>query len=70
MTQIVILSRQGHLIDRDVTRGVQHLRDSGIPCHQHKPMSRIDDKGVIVLDSDSDRDRAVTLLRGIGLQVQ
>lgn len=70
MTQIVILPRQGHLIDRDVTGGVQRLRDRRIPCHQHKPLNRIDDNGVIVLDSDSDRDRAVTLLRGIGLQVQ
>jgi len=70
MTQIVILPSQGHLTDRDVTRGVQHLLDSGIPCRQQKLLSRIDENGIIVLDADSDRPRAVSLLRGIGLQVQ
>ena len=70
MTQIVIIPRQGHLIDRDVTRAVLKLREAGIQCEQRKTLNRTDEQGVILIHSDSDRERALDIVHAMGLQVQ
>jgi hypothetical protein len=69
MTHIILLPRPGYLIDYDVRRGLLKLQESGITCRQQKTLNRIDENGVIVIDSDSDRERAVAILRSMNLQV-
>ena len=69
MRQIILLPRHGHLIDDDVRKGALRLQESGIACRQQTMLNRIDENGVIVIDSDSDRDRAVAILRSMRLQV-
>jgi hypothetical protein len=70
MTQIFVTPRKGNLIDKDVNRAVLKLRDAGIQCEQHKNLTRIEEHGVISIQLESDRERAVEIVRGMGLQVQ
>ena len=70
MTQITIIPRAGHFIDRDVKRAVLKLRDANIQCVQLKPLTRIEERGVISIQCDSDRERATDIIRSMGLQVQ
>jgi hypothetical protein len=70
MTQIIIIPRAGHFIDRDVKTAVLKLRDANIQCAQLKSMTRIEEHGVISIQSDSDRERATDIVRNMGLQVQ
>jgi hypothetical protein len=70
MAQITLLPRRGHLIDDDVRKGLLKLQESGIRGRQQKKPNRIKENGVIVIDSDPDRERAASILRGMGLQHQ
>jgi hypothetical protein len=70
MTQIIIIPRPGHLIDQEVTRAVLKLRDADIQCTQFKSLARIEERGVISIQSDADRERATDIVRSMGLQVQ
>lgn len=69
MTEIVVLQRAGHLVDADATNGVQILLDASIRCHATKSLTTLNEFK-IVLDSDSDRPRALSLLRAKGLSVR
>ncbi|MFZ0246017.1 hypothetical protein [Candidatus Binatus sp.] len=70
MTQIVIIPRPGNLIGKDVKRALLKLQDAGIQCAQLKTLARIEERGVISIQSDSDRERAADIIRNMGLQVQ
>jgi len=70
MPQIVIIPRQGHLIDNDTRSAVLKLLEAGIQCNQHKILNRTEEHGVISIQSDSDLERATDIVRAMGLQVQ
>jgi hypothetical protein len=53
-----------------VTRVVLKLREAGIQCEKRKTLNRVDERGVILIHSDSDRERAAYIVRNMGLQVQ
>ena len=61
MTQIFITPRPGNLIDKDVHRAVLKLREVGIQCAQTKTLTRIEERGEISIQNDSDRERAADI---------
>ena len=66
MQPIGILYRKGHRIARDVTDCAACLERSGISAHSRREQSTY---GVVVVNEDSAKDRALEILRAQGFQV-
>ena len=62
--EIRVLHREGHRTALDVTNGVGCLERSGISAHSRKEQPGY---GTVMVNEDSDTDRALQILRAQGL---
>ena len=64
--EIRVLHREGHRTARDVTNCVGCLERSGISAHSRKEQPGY---GTVMVNEDSDKDRALQILRAQGFEV-
>ncbi len=64
--EIRVLHREGHRTARDVTDCVGCLERSGISAHSRKERGGY---GTVMVNEDSDKDRALQILRAQGFAV-
>jgi hypothetical protein len=64
--EIRVLHREGHRTPRDVTDCVGCLERSGISAHSRKERAGY---GTVMVNEDSDKDRALQILRAQGFAV-
>ena len=64
--EIRVLHREGHRTALDVTNGVGCLERSGISAHSRKEQPGY---GTVMVNEDSDKDRALQILRAQGFEV-
>ena len=66
MKEIRVLHREGHRTAGDVTNSVGCLERSGISAHSRKEQPGY---GTVIVNQDSDKDRALQILRSQGFEV-
>ena len=66
MKEIRVLHREGHKTAHDVTNCVGCLERSGISAHSRKEQPGY---GTVMVNEDSDKDRALQILRAQGFEV-
>ena len=64
--EIRVLHREGHRTVHDVTNCVGCLERSGISAHSRKEQTGY---GTVMVNVDSDKDRALQILRAQGFEV-
>lgn len=69
MAEIKILPQPGHIPEQDADKAMRALWDAGIRCHQSKTLNRMSDVATIVLDSDGDLDRALSIVESTGARI-
>lgn len=66
MKEVRVLHRQGHMTARDVIDCVGCLERSGISAHSRREQPGY---GTVMVNEDSDKDRALQILRAQGFEV-